>query len=468
MKTKITLYALFLLGFYSVLLSQINPQRVFPDNQRLIDGEIIIYPTDFDDLLLMNNQIIKNKKTKDISQNNDNYVTRAIIDSKTLGYQMRYSYGYDDNGNFISYIIESWVDSKQDWEYLVKGNYIYDNEGKITSRFDQSWQNGEWINGSKDSYGYDENGNWIDWLWENWDGTKWEKYIKVEFTYDSDGNRISSVFQIWNGDDWENYQNYIYEYDQNGNNIFVLYQTWGNKEWVSNWSETYIYEDNDLINKIRKKSNNGTDWVMDWKEFYENEEGKQILITRQIWNGSIWVNLWKETYEYYDIFVSSLLREVWDNNNWINATKATYSFNEKGDLIKGIFEKWGNGAWNESDGTLKFRDYTNRNFSYNGFQIDVDWSNTSNVEQITEKNLVVFPNPFSNYSNLSYQLNTANFVKIDIFNSIGEYVTTLEEGFKNAEFYQINFNAKYLPQGIYYYKLQIGDKIESGQLMLVR
>jgi hypothetical protein len=98
-------------------------------------------------------------------------------------------------------------------------------------------------------------------------------------------------------------------------------------------------------------------------------------------------------------------------------------------------------------------------------------------ETIKKKEIIISPNPFSESTTINYELQTAGRVRIDIFNSLGEKITTLvdewqEAGRHNCEVTDVLHLGGGvhlgMAAGMYYYRLQIGDRIESGKLLLIR
>jgi hypothetical protein len=75
-----------------------------------------------------------------------------------------------------------------------------------------------------------------------------------------------------------------------------------------------------------------------------------------------------------------------------------------------------------------------------------------------------YPNPFNPTTTIKYSIPTDGFVKLSVFNALGEEVSTLVDEFKSAGNYEINFDAGGLTSGIYFYKLQAGSpSTSSGQ-----
>jgi len=79
-----------------------------------------------------------------------------------------------------------------------------------------------------------------------------------------------------------------------------------------------------------------------------------------------------------------------------------------------------------------------------------------------------YPNPFNPSTTISYSLPKASDVAVKVYDILGNEVQTLVSGFKNAGSYNINFDAKGLASGVYYYKIQAGDFSEVKKLTLLK
>ena len=64
------------------------------------------------------------------------------------------------------------------------------------------------------------------------------------------------------------------------------------------------------------------------------------------------------------------------------------------------------------------------------------------------------PNPFNGSTTVRFFLPEAGNIKIDLFNSLGAYIRTLSNTYKNAGEHKVNFTLNDLASGIYYYVLQ--------------
>jgi hypothetical protein len=79
-----------------------------------------------------------------------------------------------------------------------------------------------------------------------------------------------------------------------------------------------------------------------------------------------------------------------------------------------------------------------------------------------------YPNPFNPSTVISFSLPKAGNVVLKVYNSLGEEVATLVNGFKTAQTYDVTFNAANLPSGVYAYSIQFDNNTISKKMMLVK
>ncbi|MCB5287820.1 MAG: T9SS type A sorting domain-containing protein, partial [Candidatus Cloacimonetes bacterium] len=85
----------------------------------------------------------------------------------------------------------------------------------------------------------------------------------------------------------------------------------------------------------------------------------------------------------------------------------------------------------------------------------------------------VYPNPFNPSTTLSYGLEKAESVKITIYNSRGQVVRSIDEGSKDAGYYDLIWNGDddrglSLPSGVYHIRMQAGDKTLTKKAVLMK
>lgn len=84
------------------------------------------------------------------------------------------------------------------------------------------------------------------------------------------------------------------------------------------------------------------------------------------------------------------------------------------------------------------------------------------------KNLITnYPNPFSSRTTIQYQ-SSGGHVLIQVFNTMGKLITTLVDGVKTAGAYNVDFENRYYPPGVYYARLQNEELQQVRNMMIVR
>lgn len=79
-----------------------------------------------------------------------------------------------------------------------------------------------------------------------------------------------------------------------------------------------------------------------------------------------------------------------------------------------------------------------------------------------------YPNPFNPATVINYQLADAADVKLSVYNTLGEEVAVLVDGFKNAGYYSVSFHAANLSSGIYFYKISANDFYQVNKMLLLK
>ena len=91
--------------------------------------------------------------------------------------------------------------------------------------------------------------------------------------------------------------------------------------------------------------------------------------------------------------------------------------------------------------------------------------NTTPLEYALDQN---FPNPFNPSTTIGYGIPKDGHVTLQVFNVLGELVATLEDQNRVAGYYRAIFDAGKLASGVYVYRIQTGDFVESKKLLLLK
>lgn len=79
-----------------------------------------------------------------------------------------------------------------------------------------------------------------------------------------------------------------------------------------------------------------------------------------------------------------------------------------------------------------------------------------------------YPNPFNPVTNIAYSLKVDTNVKLKVFNSIGQEVKVLVNGYQTNGKYTVQFDASSLPSGIYYYMLETTYGSFTKKMLLIK
>lgn len=79
-----------------------------------------------------------------------------------------------------------------------------------------------------------------------------------------------------------------------------------------------------------------------------------------------------------------------------------------------------------------------------------------------------YPNPFNPSTKITYQIPRSVHVNLEIFNQLGQSISTLVNEFKASGSYEVSFNSMEIPSGVYFYRLRAGDFSETKKMLLIR
>jgi predicted nucleotidyltransferase len=183
--------------------------------------------------------------------------------------------------------------------------------------------------------------------------------------------------------------------------------------------------------------------------------------------------------------LTSFTANVQDNKvklNWETATEINnYGFEiERNITGSENWKKLGFITGNGNSTSPKQYEFLDKNpaggtkFIYRLKQIDMDgqfkYSNEIEVEIMpTQFELFQnYPNPFNPITNIKFSLPHTERVKISIYNSLGEEVLLLVNKDYEAGFYNIELNASNLSSGIYVYRMETANFVDSKKLLLLK
>jgi hypothetical protein len=79
-----------------------------------------------------------------------------------------------------------------------------------------------------------------------------------------------------------------------------------------------------------------------------------------------------------------------------------------------------------------------------------------------------FPNPFNSATTIRYGLRHKTRVTLAVYNSLGQQVAILVQSDQEAGYQEVKFDGSNLASGLYFYRLQAGDFVQTRKLLLLR
>jgi len=79
-----------------------------------------------------------------------------------------------------------------------------------------------------------------------------------------------------------------------------------------------------------------------------------------------------------------------------------------------------------------------------------------------------YPNPFNPQTTIRYTLPATAQAELSIYDITGQRLSTLVDGLQPAGTHQIRFDAVDLANGLYFYRLRAGDRIEARKMLLAK
>jgi len=354
--------------------------------------------------------------------------------------------------------------------------YYYNDDLSLYYFTNADWYNGEWIISGKHTNTYDSKGNLesVLWEWFNTSSQEWLKDGKEIYAYDSLGNRVFSLHQFFNGEEFVN--NYKYDNYFNGTILISsVQQSWIDDSWVNGSKHIYTHTPENLNDTILYQV-----WTNDqWKNYnltiYEYDESlNKKTIQRKVWQEQQWIDFAFGQFDYDEN--NNLILENWQmlaSNKWENWFRIFYGYDADNNLIYLFNEEWENDQWIPENGLLMV---TNPDGIIHGYLAEVILLYYSKPTSVKSEKIIAdgfhllqnYPNPFNPTTTISYSLPQKTFVKIKVYNLLGEEVTLLKNEEQIAGEYTLEFDAEKLPSGVYIINMNSGSYNKSVKAVLLK
>ncbi|MBC7188466.1 MAG: T9SS type A sorting domain-containing protein, partial [Calditrichaeota bacterium] len=124
----------------------------------------------------------------------------------------------------------------------------------------------------------------------------------------------------------------------------------------------------------------------------------------------------------------------------------------------------------EFDNTIPFTLGPSGSIYYEGGSLKIAVGVTSRQENVPRAFFVEqnYPNPFRGTTSIRFGLPSASYVSVKVLNLLGQEVATLYEGKKQPGVHELTWGPRGLPMGIYFYRVQAGDVVKMGRMLVQR
>jgi hypothetical protein len=109
---------------------------------------------------------------------------------------------------------------------------------------------------------------------------------------------------------------------------------------------------------------------------------------------------------------------------------------------------------------------------WQGTAVIVPTTQSADMESIgndlSTKGIWVSPNPFNPTTAIRYELPTASYLSLQVYDVVGRLVVTLVEGWRDAGADEVSFDGSKLSSGLYFVQLKSGDNTGVEKMMLLK
>ena len=118
-----------------------------------------------------------------------------------------------------------------------------------------------------------------------------------------------------------------------------------------------------------------------------------------------------------------------------------------------------------------FNEYNNKDIMdlCRGYAEWLDTASSNQVESVAETELFQnYPNPFNPVTTIRYSLKSDGYVKLTLYNALGEKVGVIDEGYRLSGIHEriISIQNQYMASGVYFCMLQAGGKTITRKIIL--
>jgi hypothetical protein len=373
-------------------------------------------------------------------------------------------------GDYDVYLIKTNENGVTQWTKTFGGTYF-----DWGSSVQQTNDGGYIIAGTTDSFGPGDNNVYL--IKTNTNGdTLWTKALGPVYPASSFGNSVQQTSD--NG--------YVIagRMKTGGGSIDRVYLIKTNPSGDTLWTKTFGLGQGTAYS-VQQTSDGGYIIGADLDIF--NGQSYNVYLVKTNANGD---ELWTKTFGGTDYDIGGSAQQTTDGGyvivgNIRSIGAGGFDFyliktNSNGDTLwtktfGGTDEEYGGSVQQTTDGGYVITGYT-RSFGAGNNDVYLIKTDANGVVSVNPEESIPlnfsleqnFPNPFNPTTTIRYSIPERSFVKLKVFNLLGQQIATLVDKEQSIGTYTIQWEASNFPSGVYLYSLQTNDFVETKKLILLK
>ncbi len=336
-------------------------------------------------------------------------------------------YKYDLNGNIVEEIADFF---SLNWNIPTKiTKRLYDSDNRLINIVVLQENSGQVDSISKTIFFY-ENLLFQKLILQRLNNTLRESR-RTNYFYDLEQRLVEEVYQDKGIYEWINSNKYTYSYNNLNLKAEASFYQWASGAWVFAQKDSFFYDSQNRLEIQILYIGSGTAVLKHQTQYLDNS--KEI-----------------NRFKYLDT-----------TNTWSNDRRWIYYYNIDSLLIEKVYF---DDLYNLNEATLKWE------YSYAPlYQL----TNVKLEGIVKQFNLFQnYPNPFNPSTKISWQTSVSSWQTLKVYDVLGNEIANLVDEYRNAGSYEVEFNSivsgRQLANGIYFYRLQAGDYVETKKMILLK
>jgi hypothetical protein len=166
--------------------------------------------------------------------------------------------------------------------------------------------------------------------------------------------------------------------------------------------------------------------------------------------------------------------ETWSNGQLGSWTRYMFTYDAQGNMTSVWDESLLDSSWTPVEGSLGVQDSAGNFNAYQGYNFT--FTRKLWVFDVVSESAHLpascslsqnYPNPFNPSTNIQFSIVHRQLTIVKVFDVLGREVATLVNEVKEPGTYTVEFNASSFASGVYFYRLQAGNFVQTKKLLLL-